>query len=132
MEKKDLKFLFDNAIEGLFYVSETDSPFHFFQFGEYKKVDDKIIRECLELENSISIEERTSDEFFSRLTQEKDWFGEREKKIAARFSSLKSLLEKRLTDVKVFRIGRIHIDIYVAGLDSENRLTGIQTKAVET
>jgi Nuclease A inhibitor-like protein len=132
MEKKDLKILVDKAIEGLFYVSETDSPFYFFQFGECKTVNPKIIRECLNLDNSISVEERSFDEFFSRLVHEKDWFGEREKSIAAKFSTLKLLLKKNLTEVKVFRIGRIQIDIYVAGLDLENRLTGIKTKSVET
>jgi Nuclease A inhibitor-like protein len=132
MEKKDLKILLDDAVEGLFYISETDSPFYFFQWGEVKTVETETIRENLKLESSISIEERTFEEFFSRLTEEKEWFGEREKKIVEEFLNLKFILEKKLTNIKVFRIGRIQIDVYIAGLDSENRLTGIKTKSVET
>ncbi len=44
----------------------------------------------------------------------------------------KNLLEANLRDLRVFKIGEIQIDIYVVGLDVENNLTGIQTKAVET
>jgi hypothetical protein len=132
MEKKDLKILLDGAVEGLFYISETDSPFYFFQLREEKTIDTETIRKNLKLDSSISIEERTFEEFFSRLTEEKEWFGEREKKIAEEFLNLKLILEKKLTNIKVFRIGRIQIDVYIAGLDSENRLTGIRTKSVET
>jgi len=45
---------------------------------------------------------------------------------------LKILLEKKLKELKVFKIGKIQLDIYVVGLDAESNLTGIQTKAVET
>jgi hypothetical protein len=41
-------------------------------------------------------------------------------------------LKENLRDLKVYRIGRIEIDIYVIGIDSQNNLMGIKTKAVET
>ncbi len=40
--------------------------------------------------------------------------------------------EKNLRNLKVFKVGKIQLDIYVVGLDAENRLLGIKTKAVET
>ncbi len=40
--------------------------------------------------------------------------------------------EKNLRDLKVFKIGKIQIDVYVVGLDAEDNLLGIETKAVET
>ncbi|MCA1623686.1 MAG: nuclease A inhibitor family protein [Acidobacteria bacterium] len=34
--------------------------------------------------------------------------------------------------MKVFKIGKIELDVYAVGLNAENRLMGIKTKAVET
>jgi hypothetical protein len=45
---------------------------------------------------------------------------------------LRQFLEQNLTDLKVFRIGRIRLDVYVVGLDSEGNLAGVKTVAVET
>ena len=143
MEKKEIKNLIEAAIDGLVYISESDSAFSFFESGKFTdanievndaniEVNLETIRKCLKIGRSVLIEERNFGEFFSRLTSVKDWFGEREKKIAERFQILKSLLDENLREVKVFRIGKIQIDIYVVGLDIENRLVGIKTKAIET
>ena len=61
-----------------------------------------------------------------------DWYGAEEKHNAERFARLQNLLEENLRDLKVFKIGRIEIDVYVVGLDQNNELIGIKTKAVET
>jgi hypothetical protein len=42
------------------------------------------------------------------------------------------LLEGNLRDLRVFKVGRIELDIYVVGINSEGILMGIKTKAVET
>ncbi len=78
------------------------------------------------------VEERDFAEFFKRLTEIQDWFGDEEKATAQKFAELKDLLERNLRDLKVFKIGKIQIDVYVVGLEAENNLLGIKTKAVET
>ncbi len=45
---------------------------------------------------------------------------------------MKDLLEKNLKDLKVFKVGKIQLDVYAVGLDAESNVIGIQTKAVET
>ncbi len=42
------------------------------------------------------------------------------------------LLENNLKGLKVFKIGKIQLDVYVVGIDAEGKLTGIKTNAVET
>jgi hypothetical protein len=66
------------------------------------------------------------------LTEIQDWFGDEEKETAQKFARLRELLEKNLRDLKVFKVGKIQLDVYVVGLDAESKLTGIKTKAVET
>lgn len=120
------------TVEGLYYISETDaeiSPFG----GEKTEIVTK--KEVLSQTKSAAdspVEERDFAEFFARLTEIQDWFGDEEKETAQKFARLKELLETNLNDLKVFKIGKIQLDVYVVGLDAEGKLTGIKTKAVET
>ena len=49
-----------------------------------------------------------------------------------RYEELVLLLERRLRDVKVYRVGRIEIECYIVGLDDRGNLSGLKTIAVET
>jgi hypothetical protein len=77
-------------------------------------------------------EVRDFHEFFERLTRDRDWFGDAERARAKKFLELQKLLEENLVDLKVFRFGRIRIDIYIVGLDTDGNLSGVSTFAVET
>jgi hypothetical protein len=81
---------------------------------------------------SDEIEEAGFEQFFERLTSEKDWHGPREKKRSQHWSKLRNVLEENLESLRVIRVGRIHIDIYIAGVNAEGRLAGVKTKAIET
>lgn len=115
--KKGFKEELENACEGLVYISETDAavePFFDEEFSE---------------EN---FEEIGFHEFFKKLTRNREWFGREEKRRAARFAKLRDVLEENLTDLKVYRSGRIKIDIFVVGKDESGRFAGVRTRAVET
>jgi hypothetical protein len=118
--------------EGLYYISETDAEMTPF-VGAHT---DAVTKENLLLQTGnkpdAPVEERDFADFFARLTRIQDWFGDEEKQTAAKFARLKELLERNLKDVKVFKVGRIEVDIYIVGLDDEGKLAGIKTKAVET
>lgn len=120
------------AVKDLYYISETDALIQPFIGKQAKTVSkQEILSQTKKAADSI-IEEKDFAEFFARLTEIQDWFGDEEKEIAQKFVQLKELLEKNLRVLKVFRIGEIQFDVYVVGLDAENNLLGIETKAVET
>jgi hypothetical protein len=120
------------AAASLYYVSETDAEILPF-VGEAAKVISKeeILSQVKGAADS-PVEVRNFTEFFARLTEIQDWFGDEEKETARKFAHLKQLLEKNLRDLIVFKVGKIQLDIYVVGLNTENKLAGIKTKAVET
>ena len=67
---------------------------------------------------------------FSRcLTAEHD---QRHENIQKKFLELQKLLEENLRDLKVYKIGRICLAIYVVGIDRDGTLSGVKTEAVET
>lgn len=120
------------ASEGLYYISETDAEILPFTGSKADSVTKEEILRQTNNQADENVEEREFGEIFARLTKIQDWFGDEEKVTAEKFYALKNLLEKNLRDLKVFKIGSIDIDIYFVGLDAENNLTGIQTKAIET
>jgi len=138
--KKDHKEKTENEIfegikslcNGLYYMSETDAEILPFVGGKVKKLTREKFAEEIGVTDHSKIEERDFDSFFKRLVEIKDWFGEEEKKMAKRFSELRDFLIQNLSDLRVFRIGRIEIDIYVVGIDRAGKIVGFKTKAVET
>jgi len=122
----------ESACEGLVLISETDAPVTPFAAGPVAELTSQIILEETGKPSSEPIEERDFDEFFERLTAIREWYGDEEKARAKKFLELYTLLKEFLHDRKVFRIGRIRLDIYAVGLDKEDRLIGVSTYAVET
>jgi len=120
------------AVRGLYYMSETDAQILPFIGQQAKAVSKEEILSQIKKAADSTIEEKDFAGFFARLTEIQDWFGDEEKEIAQKFVRLKELLERNLRDLKAFKIGEIQLDVYVVGLDAEDNLLGIETKAVET
>ena len=130
--KVDLAQQIKNVAAGLWYISETDAEILAFTGNKADSVTKENLLNQIGKPSETSVEERDFIEFFTRLTQIRDWFGDEEKATAEKFAALKNLLENNLKDLKVFKVGQIQLDVYVIGLDIVGNLSGIQTKAVET
>ena len=122
----------ERASDGLVYISETDAPVQAFSGRPTDTLTREIILEQTKGKAGDPVEEVSFDAFFDRLTAIKDWFGARERARAEKFLSLQKLLKENLREPKVFRIGKIQIDIYAVGIDKDGYLMGVKTKAVET
>ncbi len=120
------------TVEDLFYISETDAEIFSFVGKKVGTVTSEEVLKQMGGAAETFVEERNFSEFFARLTEMQDWFGDEEKTTAEKFAKLKDLLEKNLSNLKVFKIGKINLDIYIVGLSANNILMGIKTKAVET
>lgn len=121
-----------NLTEGLFYTSETDAEIVPFVGGNTACLSQQEILRQTQSASDAPAAEVNFTEFFSQLTEIQDWYGDEEKEIAQKFARLKEFLEQNLKDLKVYKIGRIELNVYVVGLDGESNLVGIKTKAVET
>jgi hypothetical protein len=119
-----------DCARGLTYISETDAAIEPVSFGRAASVD---VRKIVAGDSEKTrIQEISFEDFFRRPAETHDWFRDDEKLRARRFAKLRDLLKYNLHDLKVFRIGDIQIEIFVVGVDADNNLTGIKTKAVET
>ncbi len=121
----------ETACEGLTYVSETDAPLAVFTSPAGLEGRDAILQHA-GAKADTPVREIPFAAWFAQLTAEKDWFGDAEKGRAKKFLQLQKLLEEGLTDLKVYRVGTVQIDIYIVGESTDGRIIGVKTHAVET
>lgn len=129
---QELKASLSEASAGLIYISETDAEITAFEGGPAGAVTAGDLLAQTGQASDATVEERGFEEIFARLTRVYEGAGEEQVATAGRFAALKAVMEAGLRDLKVFKVGKINVDIYMVGLDADGNLSGVQTKAVET
>ena len=111
--------------------SESEYPFEAFRWlGENELTNQKLL-ELTSHPADSPVETVALDYLFRNVAHEKEWHDEVQKANVSKFQNLVSTLEKNLTDIKVYRVGTIDIDVYIVG-KNEGELAGLSTKVVET
>ena len=111
--------------EGLYYISETDAEILPFIGSKADAVTKENLLSQTENTPDAPVEERDFAEIFRAADKNSGLVRRRRKERRRRnLPRLKELLEKNLKDLKVFKVGRIQIDIYFVGLDDEGNLIG--------
>ncbi|MGJ5629905.1 nuclease A inhibitor family protein [Nostoc sp. CALU 1950] len=122
------------AFDGLLMISESEYPFEAFLWSNQAQ-EPMTAQKLLQLTGhslETSIEEVELDYIFRNCAEEKQWHDEIQKQNVSKFQSLVKILKDHLTDIKVYRIGTINLDIYIVGKTPSADLAGISAKVVET
>lgn len=120
------------ASEGLLFLSETDAPFEVIHWQTQEQLTPAKLLQLTEHPPDAPVELRTVDDFFAIATQEEDWHDEEERETVKRFQNLVSVLKQNLSQLQVFRVGSIEIDVYIIGVTQNGDWAGLSTKLVET
>jgi hypothetical protein len=115
-EENNLAEQIKKAATGLYYISETDAEILSFAGKQAETVTKEEVLSQTGSANGSAIEERDFTEFFARLTEIQDWFGDEEKETAQKFARLRELLEKNLRDLKVFKSEKFNWMFMSSGL----------------
>ena len=124
----------ERASSGLVYSSESDRPFEFFSLRYAGKRSSPSAADFARLIGAAAgtpVEVRSLESFFARHTTTSDPYDNEAQKIRPRYEELVRVLARGLRDVRVYRVGKIEIACYVAGLDAHGNLAGLKTVAVE-
>ena len=108
------------AVQGLLYPSESDSPFDVFVWAASA---DPRAAVAAHTRKRAKLIEQSIDDFFAALKGSDD---------EPRFQQLRQLLETTLTDLHIFRAGRIRVDVYLLGKSKSANWVGLHTTSVET
>lgn len=119
------------ATRGLLFMSESDYPLEVFEWTTAEPTRE-FLRKLAGKDSSAEVETQGAREFFRASVSEADWKGEAELATARKFQKLLRLLEATLSDLKVYRVGTIDINVYVAGRAPSGNWLGVSTRVVET
>lgn len=133
-EKKSLKDEIISLSSDLMYPSESDEKIEYFEMevSTNERLSLANFRIYNGIRPEIEIEEMDFELFFKPLIKTEDWFGEDEKKWAKDSLKLKQLLMEKLKEIKILKVGKIEIDVYLFGKSEECKWEGIKTKLIET
>jgi Nuclease A inhibitor-like protein len=127
-----LKEHLQEAISGLFFMSESEYPFEIF-FHETDQV--LSVQNLLNfLKSPINIEVKTLsvDDFFAPVLIEYQWHDLDEQETVQRFKLLVTLLKSNLHNPQVYKVGSREIDVYILGVTNSGQWGGVITKVIET
>jgi hypothetical protein len=118
--------------EGLLFPSESDEPFSPFVWAiNLPELSPDEVQKILSLSPDTPIEEQTIEEFFARVTTIQAWFEEVESQNAHKFQILVNELLSHLNKPKVFKVGKIEVEVYIVGRAFDTWL-GLKTLLIQT
>jgi len=99
---------------GLFCMSESDYPFELVRWDGPAEITPEFLLSVTGEPAEAPIEEREFDTFMGR------------------YPGLAQVLKVNLSDIKVYKVGRINIPVYVVGRSPQGNWLGVSTRVVET
>lgn len=113
--------------------SESDYPFTPFVWSGQAAVPLTPIR-LLQLTGNPpdrNVETVELDYFLRNVAQPQEWHDDLQQATVKQFQALATTLKTTLTDLQVYRIGTVQVDVYIVGKVGAD-LVGLATKVIET
>jgi hypothetical protein len=120
MQRAEILQSLKEKTAGVFFMSESDYPFEVVNWDNIEPTEQFLLG--------------IPSEYPSNVVEEAD-FGTFYEKYAARSPEYKpflDILRDNLTDLKVYRVGRVNIGIFIVGKSEEGAWLGVSTRSVET
>lgn len=120
------------ASRDLVFISESDYPFDVFLWEDLTSVTSEKVLQKTDHPQDTPVEIVPFDSFFKQATTVEDWQNPEEQETAKKFQALVLILKNNLSNLQVYRLGTIEINVYIFGQTSTGDLVGLSTLVVET
>ena len=136
MDTSDLELVncLEAAIAHLLWMSESDFPFEVV-FWANQPLETLTVPQLLALTGhapDTPVTQMGCERFFRWVTQPQDWHSPEEQATVRRYQALVATLQTELSDLRVYQIGTLTLDIFILGQTPANHVAGITTKAIGT
>lgn len=132
VEKIDFISKFENLVDGLFVMSETDAPLKPFVWKKVAMIDDSLLRKKAKKDGESMIETLSIEDFFRNMVTPQDWHSEQEKTDVLKFQLVLENISSTLSEPKVYKIGDAKKEVFLVGKTKEGEYAGLKTYVVET
>jgi hypothetical protein len=117
---------------GLLFMSESDYPFEVVRLDSVDEITEPYLRALTKENADAPVEVKSLEDFFGRAASEADWKGAAELETAKSYQALMRVLKEDLEDVRVYKVGKINIPVYIIGRSPGGNWLGLSTRVVET
>jgi hypothetical protein len=124
-DDQQLVNLLTEAVDGLFYMSESDYPFSVFIWHLPEPLTTQAILAQAKLKKTAPASVIPWEQFIEPLINPTQ-------ATAERYKHLKALLTEHLESLQVFRLGKVEVNIYIVGKTASGSQVGLSTKSIET
>ena len=128
--EKLMEYLTEKS-KGLYWMSESDYPFTAFKW-DVAELDNESVLELTSHSESTAISTITLEEMMSNAVTINDPNNQTEVETATKYMELVSFIKDKLSDVIVYRVGEVEVDVYIVGRNGINGYVGLSTVSVET
>ena len=115
------------ATADLLWLSESDYPFEIVTWAKGIELSSLALFKDAGAVESISV-----NDFFAPALIVEDWYEAEELATVDRYKLLLQTIESNLTQLKVFRLHSVEIDVYIIGKTPDGDVVGLKTTIVET
>lgn len=115
--KKDEEILQElrKASLGMLYMSESDYPFEVIRWDGRTEVTPEFLRRITTEAADCPIQSSDLEAFLS-----------------GQFHNLAGLMKANLSNLKIYKVGRINMPVYIVGRSPEGNWLGLSTRVVQT
>jgi hypothetical protein len=129
MTAKEITDRLSTLYKDLLFPSESEYPLEPFTWESATLIPETILTRSHK-PSATPIESITLEDFFAPVVTDEDWFEDEDRAIAKRYRDMQGLISK-LENAKVFKVGKIEIDVYIVGAIGPD-LIGLKTTVIET
>lgn len=119
MQDAEILQQIEEKAAGQYFISESDYPFVPVNWGS-TEITDEFLKGQSEEKPDSEIEQKSFDEFYAKYAPREN------------YGVVLDALKNNLTDLRVYRVGRVNIGVYLIGKSPEGNWLGLSTRSVET
>ena len=122
----------NKAAEGLFFISEGDNPFELIHIIDVKDSLELQLILLTGKEKDTPVSIVSLEQFIQSQYKIYNGSSSEQEQNVHRLRNLEKVIKESLTDVIVYRIGKVQIDAFILGLLPDGSYGGLRTKIIET
>ena len=119
------------ATTDLLWSSESDYPFEIVSWELGIDLTPSDLFSNI-YDTDLAIESITLTYLFEPVLTIEDWYEQAELDLVDRYTNLLDSIDNNLSEVQVFRVGEVEIDIYIIGKTPTGDIVGLKTRSIET
>jgi hypothetical protein len=129
---EDIVSELERLTAGLLFMSESDYPFEIVYWKGLQEMSAQYLRGLTATAEEVPVESVSVDRFFRVGMNAENRQTDESRLEAQKYRDLVQLLKDNLDKLKVYRVGKINIPVYIIGRSPSGNWLGIATRVVET